>query len=151
MKWLAAVLRLQLTFCSLPLNIYFLHFLAPKMLPGNIIWKFSSSSVNIKWDPVIAKADESVVTGYKVFIICSIFPMSEWFLIFKEQYNKSVQHVSITNSSWNGGIAALITENQVLQPKSWFCVCWQFCSSLECVFNLQATVYRPKIIYCKYS
>uniref|UniRef100_A0A670ZE85 Contactin 2 n=1 Tax=Pseudonaja textilis TaxID=8673 RepID=A0A670ZE85_PSETE len=34
----------------------------PKMLPGNITWTFSTSSVSIKWDPVIAKADESVVT-----------------------------------------------------------------------------------------
>ncbi|XP_070604993.1 contactin-2 [Erythrolamprus reginae] len=38
----------------------------PKMLPGNISWTFSSSGVIIKWDPVIAKADESVVTGYKM-------------------------------------------------------------------------------------
>nr|XP_020652880.1 contactin-2 isoform X3 [Pogona vitticeps] len=38
----------------------------PGRPPGNISWKFSSSSVSIKWDPVVAKADESAVTGYKM-------------------------------------------------------------------------------------
>ncbi|XP_062998357.1 contactin-2 [Elgaria multicarinata webbii] len=38
----------------------------PKKPPGNISWKFSSSSVSIKWDPVIASAHESAVTGYKM-------------------------------------------------------------------------------------
>ncbi|NXC27904.1 CNTN2 protein, partial [Campylorhamphus procurvoides] len=38
----------------------------PKRPPGNISWSFSGSTVSIKWDPVVAKADESAVTGYKV-------------------------------------------------------------------------------------
>ncbi|KAH0618871.1 hypothetical protein JD844_018394 [Phrynosoma platyrhinos] len=38
----------------------------PRRPPGNISWTFSSSSVSIKWDPVVAKADESAVTGYKM-------------------------------------------------------------------------------------
>ncbi|KAJ6659822.1 hypothetical protein lerEdw1_018277 [Lerista edwardsae] len=38
----------------------------PRRPPGNISWKFSSSTVSIKWDPVVAKADESAVTGYKM-------------------------------------------------------------------------------------
>uniref|UniRef100_A0A803TTJ1 Contactin-2 n=1 Tax=Anolis carolinensis TaxID=28377 RepID=A0A803TTJ1_ANOCA len=38
----------------------------PRRPPDNISWKFSSSSVSIKWDPVVAKADESAVTGYKM-------------------------------------------------------------------------------------
>uniref|UniRef100_A0A8V5HIE9 Uncharacterized protein n=1 Tax=Melopsittacus undulatus TaxID=13146 RepID=A0A8V5HIE9_MELUD len=38
----------------------------PKRPPGNISWTFSGSTVNIKWDPVVAKADESAVTGYKM-------------------------------------------------------------------------------------
>ncbi|XP_061488168.1 contactin-2 isoform X2 [Rhineura floridana] len=38
----------------------------PERPPGNISWKFSSTSVRIKWDPVTAKADESAVTGYKM-------------------------------------------------------------------------------------
>ncbi|NWZ85971.1 CNTN2 protein, partial [Poecile atricapillus] len=39
----------------------------PKRPPGNISWTFSGSTVSIKWDPVVAKADESAVTGYKVW------------------------------------------------------------------------------------
>ncbi|NXP43220.1 CNTN2 protein, partial [Leiothrix lutea] len=38
----------------------------PKRPPGNISWSFSGSTVSIKWDPVVAKADESAVTGYKL-------------------------------------------------------------------------------------
>ncbi|KAI1231025.1 hypothetical protein IHE44_0008468 [Lamprotornis superbus] len=38
----------------------------PKRPPGNISWTFSGSTVSIKWDPVVAKADESAVTGYKM-------------------------------------------------------------------------------------
>uniref|UniRef100_A0A8C3R9I9 Contactin 2 n=1 Tax=Cyanoderma ruficeps TaxID=181631 RepID=A0A8C3R9I9_9PASS len=38
----------------------------PKRPPGNISWSFSGSTVSIKWDPVVAKADESAVTGYKM-------------------------------------------------------------------------------------
>uniref|UniRef100_A0A8D0DK78 Contactin 2 n=1 Tax=Salvator merianae TaxID=96440 RepID=A0A8D0DK78_SALMN len=38
----------------------------PKRPPGNISWKFSSSTISIKWDPVVAKANESAVTGYKM-------------------------------------------------------------------------------------
>ncbi|KAJ7421012.1 contactin 2 [Pitangus sulphuratus] len=37
----------------------------PKRPPGNISWTFSGSTVTIKWDPVVARADESAVTGYK--------------------------------------------------------------------------------------
>lgn len=45
-----------------------LYLLAPQRPPGNISWTFSSSSISIKWDPVVAKADESAVTGYKVLV-----------------------------------------------------------------------------------
>lgn len=38
----------------------------PKRPPGNISWTFSGSTVSIKWDPVVAEADESAVTGYKM-------------------------------------------------------------------------------------
>ncbi|KAM6041185.1 contactin-2 isoform 1-T2 [Theristicus caerulescens] len=38
----------------------------PKRPPGNISWTFSGSTVSIKWDPVVARADESAVTGYKM-------------------------------------------------------------------------------------
>uniref|UniRef100_A0A8C0FP05 Contactin 2 n=1 Tax=Bubo bubo TaxID=30461 RepID=A0A8C0FP05_BUBBB len=38
----------------------------PTRPPGNISWTFSGSTVSIKWDPVVAKADESAVTGYKM-------------------------------------------------------------------------------------
>uniref|UniRef100_A0A8D0H9P3 Contactin 2 n=1 Tax=Sphenodon punctatus TaxID=8508 RepID=A0A8D0H9P3_SPHPU len=38
----------------------------PRRPPGNISWTFSGSSIRIKWAPVIAKADESIVTGYKM-------------------------------------------------------------------------------------
>uniref|UniRef100_A0A8C8SDJ6 Contactin-3 n=1 Tax=Pelusios castaneus TaxID=367368 RepID=A0A8C8SDJ6_9SAUR len=38
----------------------------PRRPPGNISWTFSSSTVSIKWDPVVAKANESAVTGYKM-------------------------------------------------------------------------------------
>lgn len=44
-----------------------LHPSAPKRPPGNISWSFSGSTVSIRWDPVVAKADESAVTGYKVW------------------------------------------------------------------------------------
>lgn len=42
------------------------YLLAPKRPPSNISWTLSGSTVSIKWDPVVAKADESAVTGYKV-------------------------------------------------------------------------------------
>ncbi|XP_028590129.2 contactin-2 isoform X1 [Podarcis muralis] len=38
----------------------------PKRPPSNISWKFSSTSISIKWDPVVANSDESAVTGYKM-------------------------------------------------------------------------------------
>ncbi|XP_075766622.1 contactin-2 [Pelodiscus sinensis] len=38
----------------------------PRRPPGNISWTFSGSSVSVKWDPVVAKANESAVTGYKM-------------------------------------------------------------------------------------
>ncbi|XP_077190805.1 contactin-2 isoform X2 [Paroedura picta] len=38
----------------------------PRRPPGNISWKFTGSVVSIRWDPVIAKTDESAVTGYKM-------------------------------------------------------------------------------------
>ncbi|KGL83266.1 Contactin-2, partial [Tinamus guttatus] len=38
----------------------------PRRPPGNISWTFSGSTVSIKWDPVVAQADESAVTGYKM-------------------------------------------------------------------------------------
>ncbi|ELW47726.1 Contactin-2 [Tupaia chinensis] len=39
---------------------------APRRPPGNISWTFSSSSLSIKWDPVVALRNESAVTGYKM-------------------------------------------------------------------------------------
>lgn len=39
---------------------------APRRPPGNISWTFSSSSLSIKWDPVVPLSNESAVTGYKV-------------------------------------------------------------------------------------
>lgn len=39
---------------------------APRRPPGNISWTFSSSSLSIKWDPVVPLGNESAVTGYKV-------------------------------------------------------------------------------------
>ncbi|KAM8999786.1 contactin-2 [Sarcophilus harrisii] len=38
----------------------------PRRPPGNISWTLSSSSLNIKWDPVIPQRNESAVTGYKM-------------------------------------------------------------------------------------
>uniref|UniRef100_A0A8C4LP73 Contactin-2 n=1 Tax=Equus asinus asinus TaxID=83772 RepID=A0A8C4LP73_EQUAS len=38
----------------------------PRRPPGNISWTFSSSSLSIKWDPVVPLRNESAVTGYKV-------------------------------------------------------------------------------------
>ncbi|XP_053104155.1 contactin-2 isoform X2 [Hemicordylus capensis] len=38
----------------------------PRTPPGNISWKFSGSIVSIRWDAVVAKPDESAVTGYKM-------------------------------------------------------------------------------------
>ncbi|KAB1258893.1 Contactin-2 [Camelus dromedarius] len=37
----------------------------PRRPPGNISWTFSSSSLSIKWDPVVPFRNESAVTGYK--------------------------------------------------------------------------------------
>lgn len=39
---------------------------APRRPPGNISWTFSSSSLSLKWDPVVPLRNESTVTGYKV-------------------------------------------------------------------------------------
>ncbi|XP_069489234.1 contactin-2 [Ambystoma mexicanum] len=38
----------------------------PSNPPGNISWKLSSSSLSVKWDPVMALENESSVTGYKM-------------------------------------------------------------------------------------
>uniref|UniRef100_A0A2K5LC69 Contactin 2 n=1 Tax=Cercocebus atys TaxID=9531 RepID=A0A2K5LC69_CERAT len=38
----------------------------PRRPPGNISWTFSSSSLSIKWDPVVPFRNESAVTGYKM-------------------------------------------------------------------------------------
>uniref|UniRef100_A0A8C2TXI0 Contactin 2 n=1 Tax=Coturnix japonica TaxID=93934 RepID=A0A8C2TXI0_COTJA len=38
----------------------------PRRPPGNISWTLTGSTVTIKWDPVVAQADESTVTGYKM-------------------------------------------------------------------------------------
>uniref|UniRef100_A0A2I3GQF2 Contactin 2 n=1 Tax=Nomascus leucogenys TaxID=61853 RepID=A0A2I3GQF2_NOMLE len=38
----------------------------PQRPPGNISWTFSSSSLSIKWDPVVPFRNESAVTGYKM-------------------------------------------------------------------------------------
>ncbi|XP_072281001.1 contactin-2 [Pyxicephalus adspersus] len=38
----------------------------PKRPPRNISWTLSRSSINIKWDQVVAMKNESPVTGYKI-------------------------------------------------------------------------------------
>lgn len=38
----------------------------PRRPPGNISWTFSSSSLSLKWDPVVPLRNESTVTGYKM-------------------------------------------------------------------------------------
>ncbi|ELK03326.1 Contactin-2 [Pteropus alecto] len=38
----------------------------PRRPPDNISWTFSSSSLSIKWDPVVPLRNESAVTGYKM-------------------------------------------------------------------------------------
>ncbi|KAM4700365.1 contactin-2 [Discoglossus pictus] len=47
----------------------------PSRAPGNISWTLSRSSVNIKWDPIMAMRNESFVTGYKIlYRLGSHFP-----------------------------------------------------------------------------
>ncbi|XP_011371413.2 contactin-2 [Pteropus vampyrus] len=38
----------------------------PRRPPDNISWTFSSSSLSIRWDPVVPLRNESAVTGYKM-------------------------------------------------------------------------------------
>uniref|UniRef100_A0A8D0XAM2 Contactin-3 n=2 Tax=Sus scrofa TaxID=9823 RepID=A0A8D0XAM2_PIG len=46
----------------------------PRRPPGNISWTFSSSSLSIKWDPVVALRNESAVTGYKMLYQNDLHP-----------------------------------------------------------------------------
>ncbi|XP_033618099.1 contactin-2 isoform X2 [Fukomys damarensis] len=46
----------------------------PRRSPGNISWTFSSSSLIIKWDPVVALRNESAVTGYKMLYQSDVHP-----------------------------------------------------------------------------
>ncbi|XP_012934086.1 contactin-2 isoform X2 [Heterocephalus glaber] len=46
----------------------------PQRPPGNISWTFSSSSLSIRWDPVVALRNESAVTGYKMLYQNDLHP-----------------------------------------------------------------------------
>uniref|UniRef100_A0A671F438 Axonal glycoprotein TAG-1 n=1 Tax=Rhinolophus ferrumequinum TaxID=59479 RepID=A0A671F438_RHIFE len=46
----------------------------PRRPPGNISWTFSSSSLSIKWDPVVPLRNESAVTGYKMLYQDDLHP-----------------------------------------------------------------------------
>uniref|UniRef100_G3U977 Contactin 2 n=1 Tax=Loxodonta africana TaxID=9785 RepID=G3U977_LOXAF len=46
----------------------------PQRPPGNISWTFSSSSLSIKWDPVVSLRNESAVTGYKMLYQNDLHP-----------------------------------------------------------------------------
>ncbi|XP_037680856.1 contactin-2 isoform X2 [Choloepus didactylus] len=46
----------------------------PRQPPGNISWTFSSSSLSIKWDPVVPLRNESAVTGYKMLYQNDLHP-----------------------------------------------------------------------------
>ncbi|XDB58320.1 hypothetical protein AB1E18_011733 [Capra hircus] len=46
----------------------------PRRPPGNISWTFSSSSLSIKWDPVVPLGNESAVTGYKMLYQNDLHP-----------------------------------------------------------------------------
>uniref|UniRef100_A0A452T9R4 Contactin 2 n=1 Tax=Ursus maritimus TaxID=29073 RepID=A0A452T9R4_URSMA len=46
----------------------------PQRPPGNISWTFSSSSLSIKWDPVVPLRNESAVTGYKMLYQNDLHP-----------------------------------------------------------------------------
>ncbi|XP_042537816.1 contactin-2 isoform X1 [Dipodomys spectabilis] len=46
----------------------------PRRPPGNISWTFSSSSLSIKWDPVVPLRNESAVTGYKMLYQNDLHP-----------------------------------------------------------------------------
>ncbi|EQB78148.1 contactin-2 precursor [Camelus ferus] len=46
----------------------------PRRPPGNISWTFSSSSLSIKWDPVVPFRNESAVTGYKMLYQNDLHP-----------------------------------------------------------------------------
>ncbi|XP_049626577.1 contactin-2 isoform X2 [Suncus etruscus] len=46
----------------------------PRQPPGNISWTFSSSSLSIKWDPVVPQRNESAVTGYKMLYQNDLHP-----------------------------------------------------------------------------
>ncbi|XP_058131056.1 contactin-2 isoform X4 [Dasypus novemcinctus] len=46
----------------------------PQRPPGNISWIFSSSSLSLKWDPVVPLRNESAVTGYKMLYQNDLHP-----------------------------------------------------------------------------
>ncbi|XP_063096093.1 contactin-2 isoform X2 [Cavia porcellus] len=46
----------------------------PRRPPSNISWTFSSSSLTIQWDPVVALRNESAVTGYKMLYQNDLHP-----------------------------------------------------------------------------
>lgn len=46
----------------------------PRRPPGNISWTFSSSSLSVKWDPVVPLRNESAVTGYKMLYQNDLHP-----------------------------------------------------------------------------
>lgn len=46
----------------------------PRRPPGNISWTFSSSSLSLKWDPVVPLRNESTVTGYKMLYQNDLHP-----------------------------------------------------------------------------
>uniref|UniRef100_A0A8C0RH19 Contactin-2 n=1 Tax=Canis lupus familiaris TaxID=9615 RepID=A0A8C0RH19_CANLF len=46
----------------------------PQRPPDNISWTFSSSTLSIKWDPVVPFRNESAVTGYKMLYQNDLHP-----------------------------------------------------------------------------
>ncbi|XP_028925266.1 contactin-2 [Ornithorhynchus anatinus] len=57
----------------------------PRRPPGNISWMFSTSSITIKWDPVVPLPDESPITGYKMLY---------------RQDSHSAPTLHVTNKNW---------------------------------------------------
>ncbi|OWK08443.1 hypothetical protein Celaphus_00010730, partial [Cervus elaphus hippelaphus] len=62
----------------------------PRRPPGNISWTFSSSSLSIKWDPVVPLSNESAVTGYKMLYQNDLHPTPTLHLTSKNRIEITV-------------------------------------------------------------